>query len=133
MTEEELKHIFAENLKLLLQNGDYTQERFINLFNKKYDTHFNRVSVSDWVTEKRMPRPIIVKQIGEFFGKDASYMLSSTPYVDSIRTTVEPTETEFEKTVRLAQSDQQMAALRVLKLNPHQLKLLNQYLDALVD
>lgn len=82
MTEEELKHIFAENLKLLLQNGDYTQERFINLFNKKYDTHFNRVSVSDWVNEKGMPRPIIVQQIGEFFGKDASYMLSSTPYMD---------------------------------------------------
>lgn len=92
MTEKELKHIFAENLKLLLQNGDYTQERFINLFNKKYGTKYKGASVSEWTTGKKMPRPIVLEQIGEFFGKNAGYMLSSTPYMDSIRTTVEPTK-----------------------------------------
>lgn len=76
MTEEQLKRIFAKNLKQLLESRNYTQETFIEAFNKQYDTQFTRVSVSTWINHKKMPRPIVVQQIGEFFGHDAGYMLS---------------------------------------------------------
>lgn len=76
MTEEQLKRIFARNLTRLLESRNYTQESFIDAFNKRYGTQFTRVSVSTWINHKKMPRPIIVQQIGEFFGHDAGYMLT---------------------------------------------------------
>lgn len=133
MDEKELKHIFSQNLKSLLQSKNYTQTNFVEDFNKKYGTSFNQTSVSNWVTGYKMPRPIVVEQIGEFFGKDAAYMLSSTPYVDSIQTTVKPSETELEKAFKLSSMEQQAVASRALKSSPDQLEFLNKILDVMFD
>lgn len=76
MEEKELRHIFAQNLKFLMMGERYTQRSFTQALNKKCGTNFSEASVSNWLHEKKTPRLIVVQKVGEFFGKDASYMLT---------------------------------------------------------
>lgn len=133
MREDELKSIFSINLRTLLSQHNYGQEEFAEMLNKKYGTKFTQQSISEWVNAKKMPRPIVIEQIGELFGYDASYMLSAAPYVDSIRTNTVPSETKIEKAIRLARPDQQAVASRALKSSPDQLEFLNKVLDIMFD
>lgn len=83
MTEEEQKNIFASNLADLLNmyadssgKRGMTQQELANELNKRYSLKIRQATVSYWKSGDKIPRPIIIQQIGELFGKDAGWMLT---------------------------------------------------------
>lgn len=76
VSEEKLKIVFADNLRVLLKRYAFNQEEFIEEFNGKYGTKFTQQSVSEWVNAKKMPRPIVICQIEALFGVNQGYLLT---------------------------------------------------------
>lgn len=143
MDEQALKNIFAVNLKELLHQKGYTQEQFINELNTKYHTEFKRNSVSEWTRAKKIPRPIIVQNIGELFGKDAGWMLTNhqvSSKEDSKNTyhaTVYPIQNNDQKTKiinipeGIVKDDEIELFKYILDLSDSQKTALKMFIDAL--
>lgn len=133
MDEQELKEIFAKNLRELMQENDIRQQDLIDLLKRKYGITANQGTVSSWMNAKKLPRPITIEKIGELFGWDASYMLSdSTRGVEKLLNmpTLEK-DSLLSREWNLADSRHRKLAQRVLRLPVQKLDVLELYLDAL--
>lgn len=164
MTNEQLKALFSRNLRVLMaiQDPPLNQQGLADLLTKKFpqESSVSQASVSSWIQEKKLPRPITVQHIGEIFGKDAGWMLSDHDneeqyamyykllYVDD--ETIGDWENEnsqdkhdtaqngsptsqHKKAKKFTKPTPEQGRLmqKILKLNPKQLALLDNYIDLL--
>ena len=125
--------MFGAKLKELRKSKGYSMDNLIELYNKRFNGHLNKSTISRYENNLQIPMFTVVKNMAELFGVTTDYLSNDsilTPTENTTGTNKQTVENNIEEDVIIYHRNGKTVKK---KMSKSQMDLLTSMLDAIPD